>query len=190
MLVPLAVGAAWAFGTQLDRPFERTVLVVVSTIGLSCAFVDPAAVVTATSPTSLRRRLLVPGTLAVATALAGWVVLRSAAAASSRVDLPDGNELLEWLVVASTQVAVGLALARRSLSVSIGPGAAVATIWATLAAFPGLDVLYPVGDHVVGWVTALLGSLLAAVISTVDPARKPFGLGGATGRGSEQRSLP
>lgn len=169
-----AIGMAWAVATRLDTRFERTALASLTTVGLSLVCADRAHAMTAASPTPLRRRRVRPAILAVSAMLVFW----AAAGATAAVVYPDRPhlgrwDLLQWVVVAASQLAVGgLTAIRRPDDPPIAPGAFVAAVWCAFTAGRIHETLYEVAEHPVTWIA--LGVLFTATAAAawLDPARR------------------
>ncbi len=167
------LATAWAFGSRVNVTSERTMLIALSTIGLSMVFADPAGAVTSPSPTPLVARRLLAAAMGVTLAFAPWVVVRTIVALFPETAMPTGWEFLEWATIATSQLALGAATARTGRDASIGPGLFLAMLWWVLTAAPRAhEWLYEVGQH--GWIWfAMIGAFvfLASAQST-DPASR------------------
>jgi len=176
-LLPVAVlaagvitGAAWAAATDLETATQRSLLAVVTTMALSTALHDTAGALTAASPTSRRRRLLVAATVAVVPAFLGWLVVVQVCAPAPGVT---ASLTLEWATVAMLQLAAGAHAARWSDDLSAGPGLVVGLLWFMAGAAPRVhDRLHPVGDHLTTWVALLTVLAGWAWTAGTDPAAR------------------
>ena len=165
---------AWSLGSRLNSGTERSMLIGLGTVGLSMVFGDHARAVTAPSPTALRIRRRVAGALGITLVFFSWIIARFAAASMFDVTAAPGRwELFELVVVASSQLALGAMLARRSDATSIGPGLLVAMAWMFLGGAPRIqERLYDVGDHPWTWMALLAGFALMTAAASTDPARR------------------
>ena len=168
-----SLATAWAFGSRVNVTSQRTLLIALSTVGLSMVLADPARTVTAASVTPLWRQRLRPIVLGLGLAGTPWLIARSGAAALyEKTSFPVGWEFLQWTVIASSQLALGSMMSRRSGEASIGPGLIAALMWWVLTSAPRAhERLLEVGDHGWAWAALLAAfcSLLAA--TSIDPAR-------------------
>ena len=174
-----ALGGAWAVGSRLDAPIERTELGLLCTLGLSVVLVDAAAATTASSVVSLARRRLAPATIGIGLAFATWALAWALARAlasgpSPAVPMPGAADLLEWSTITGSQLAVGaVATRRRPTAMSFGPGLLVALAWFVAVKVPRLHAwLFDPVDHQWRWVTLLAASVAVAAVASIDPAHR------------------
>lgn len=168
-----ALATAWAFGSRVDVTSERTLLIALSTVGLSVVMVDPADAVTAASPTPLWVRRMRASALGVGLAGASWVIVRlGAAVVYDRTSFPVGWEFLEWATIGSSQLALGAASTRERTEASLGPGLILALMWWVVTAAPRTqERLLEVGDHGWTWLGLLTLFVALAATASIDPAR-------------------
>ena len=165
---------AWAVASRLDAPIEGTVLCILGSIALSIVFVDQAAAATASSVVPLWRRRVIPALLGLGVGMATWVVARYVAAAIGPAPVPDGWEALQWMTIASSQLAVGaVATRRRPGSMSFGPGVLVGLAWYLAVAAPRIHPqLFDPRDHLWRWLALLAAFAAVASAASLDPAQR------------------
>ncbi len=173
------MAVAWSVGSRLDAAQERSMLIAMVTVCLSLVLADPAVDTTSPSPTPLWRRRSAAGSIGLVAVAATWAVTRLAAAAMFGRTTSIGRwELLEFAVVASSQVAIGAVTTRGRSAPSIGPGLLVAAGWFATVLLPRVNGwFYEVDAHRWLWVAMLVACSVAAALASIDPARRsPLGL--------------
>ncbi|HKY14201.1 MAG TPA: hypothetical protein VJM33_04710 [Microthrixaceae bacterium] len=163
-----------AFGFRLDNEAEVTLMALATSIGVGSAMFDPAAVFTDGMPERRRvrrARSLAPGLVA---SFMVWLLLSmTAAAVFDPTPAPDRWQLLVWVTITASQVAVGAVLAERSISdPGIGPAGLVAAAWTSLMLVPRFNSWLQPIDARAGWWAAIL---IVAILVTVSAWRDPLG---------------
>jgi len=169
-----AVGVAWAISTHLDTTFERTVLAALTTLGVSLAVADRSHALTAASPTTALARRTPRVLLALGVTFGGWLLAVAAAAVvGAEGHHPDRWDLVQWVVVAGSQIAAGALVATlRPADPGLPVGAFVAAVWCACTAGRAHAALYEVADHVATWLALGLAFTAATWSWSRDPARR------------------
>ena len=169
-----AIGCAWAVASKLDAAIEATSLSIMVSIALSVVLVDTAEPLAAPSVMPLYRRRVVPALLGLALATGAWLTARSLAAVF--VDAPWSGRwnLLEWLTIAMSQLAIGaITNRRRAEAVTFGPGLVVALSWYVGVAAPRLhQQLFDPIDHPWRWGALALTFAAVALTASLDPTNR------------------
>lgn len=175
LLILAALCWTWAIAGTLDTAIERTTLAILSTLGLSIVLVDAAAEVTASSVVALGWRRLVAGSIGVAASLAAWWVARLlAAVAEPGVPAIGRWDLLEWSVIAASQLSVAAAVTRsRPGRMTFGPGMLLGLIWYSSVSAPRLHTaLFDPVDHAWRWAALLVAFVAITAATSIDPAQR------------------
>ncbi len=175
LVTTAAIGTAWGVASHLDTATERILVAVLTTVALCNVLDDPAAQLTAASPTSLAIRRAPRATVAVIVLATSWLAILAAASFTHpQSSEPSAlwEEALVWGSLATSQLAVAAASGSRGgASGSIFPGLFVALSWIVVSAVPSLQRhLQPVPDHITTWLLILAGSLAVIVAESRDPA--------------------
>lgn len=173
------LGAAWSIRTHLDAANERSVVAVISTLALCAVFEDEAAMLTAATPTPLWCRRLPRATLPLVALGLTWAIVVAAVAtrhAGPTDTAPWWAMTLEWVTVATSQLAVAAVGARRpGLTGSIAPGLLLALVWLTAEGAPTLHRhLHPVQGHPWVWCVLLSAATATLIVASRErPWRHP-----------------
>ena len=175
LVTTAAIGTAWGVASHLDTAAERMLVAVLTTMALCTVLDDPAAQLTAASPTSLAIRRAPRATIAVIVLGTSWLaILAAASLAHTETSEPSAlwGEALVWGTLAASQLAVAAASGSRGgASGSILPGLFVSLSWIVVSGVPSLQRhLQPVPDHITAWLLILAGSLAVIVAESRDPA--------------------
>jgi hypothetical protein len=191
----LLLGAAWAIRTHLDVANERSVLAVISTLALCAVFDDEAAALTAATPTPLWGRWLPRATVPIVVLGLAWAVVVAAVAARRTGPMetaPWWAMTLEWVAVATSQLAVAAVGARRpGTTGSIAPGLLIALIWLTAESAPIVhSQLHPVQAHAALWCVLLSTSSTVLVVAARERPWRHRSATAATGKVESHSARP